>query len=293
MRIQNLMPKAFRRMKPNEKLVTVALGAVATAGVVYFFNRKAVATPMAPASRISVQGVWTDLATKLGMPIGADMDVKTAQRYLNQVGHAGLAEDGILGKATKAALLRFQKSNGLPESGIIDEETGNALQYLTAASSKNVLIQKQATATPALISSLKAPAGGYWHDRAAASPGLGKPFTESVKMSIKGAQRALNDITHSNLVLTGQLDQGTVAALTNFQAEQGLPATGQLDPETSNALMVIAATVNPTMKQKPVAYSPYPMPQQPVTYSPYPMPPLSAVSGQSTLMYDPRDQYGF
>lgn len=268
MKYPSFVPKSFRRLSPNEKATTLALGGIAIGSMIYFFTRKAATSPKAPASRISVQGVWTDLATKLGMPIGDGMDTKTAQHYLNVISHAKLAEDGVLGSATQAALRKFQQGNGLPQSGVIDEETGNALQYLSAASSKNPLVQKQATATSATIQSL---GKGYWHDLVAQLPKLGAPFTDTVKMSTKGAKRALNDIMHAGLPLDSVLDSHTLAQIRNFQGEQGLPVTGRLDPETSNALLYTASFVNPSMRSKAVSYTPTPMPQ-PVTYSPSPMP---------------------
>ena len=49
-------------------------------------------------------------------------DVKAVQTALNKNG-AGLKVDGKMGKGTRAALKSYQKSNGLPETGRVDNAT--------------------------------------------------------------------------------------------------------------------------------------------------------------------------
>lgn len=131
-------------MTPSEKKTALTLGAIALAvAAVCIYRRRT-------SSHFSVSGVWTDLAKKQGIEIGADLSVKEAQQYLNiinaksspQRGGTGLLEDGILGDNTSKAIRAFQAGNGLDQTGVIDEETGNALSYFTAAVSKSPVARK-------------------------------------------------------------------------------------------------------------------------------------------------------
>lgn len=141
-----------RWMKRNQ--TTLVLGAAALAS--YFIYKKY------SASRFAVRGVWTDLANKQGIAIGGDLSVQETQMYLNGInnqspparGGKGLAEDGVTGPKTLAAIKKFQAGNGLPVTGAIDEETGNALSYFAAATSKSGALKKYAAVSPDTISSL-------------------------------------------------------------------------------------------------------------------------------------------
>lgn len=231
----NIIPKSFQHLSRKEKITTVLLGGAAVGSVMLLLDHFASETPRAYANRYAVRGTWTDMAGKLGITIGADLDIKTAQRYLNQIQNAGLAENGVLDTATSRAIRKFQDGNGIEQSGVIDEETGNALQYFAAATSKSPALQKAVTLTTPAAS---APAP--WANAVAADGRMGPPFTDALPMSVKGAQRALNDLMHFALPLTGIIDQAAQGALATFQAQNGLPATGQLDAETSNALLYLA-----------------------------------------------------
>jgi len=145
----NLIPKTFKRMKPRDQAITLILGGSAVLGTLYVLHQLIRTPHQSPASRIAVSGMWTDLAQKLGISIGADMSIKTAQQYLNQVSKAGLKENGVLDTATSNAIRKFQRGNGLQETGVIDDETGNALSYMVAATSPSQAVRKYATVTPA------------------------------------------------------------------------------------------------------------------------------------------------
>lgn len=117
----------------------------------------AVTPPVATGWFGAVRGVWTDLAKNVGLATGSDLSVKETQMYLNVVnrqksparGGKGLAEDGVLGPKTTAAIRKFQTGNGLPATGVVDEETGAAISYFVAAVSKNPALQKMATVSSA------------------------------------------------------------------------------------------------------------------------------------------------
>lgn len=57
----------------------------------------------------------------------ADM-VKAVQKALNDRGYDCGSPDGIMGKGTKSALIKFQEDNGLTVDGIIGEQVTTALE---------------------------------------------------------------------------------------------------------------------------------------------------------------------
>jgi peptidoglycan hydrolase-like protein with peptidoglycan-binding domain len=55
------------------------------------------------------------------------MTLKQAQEKLNQKGYPVGAPDGMMGPKTRSELIRFQKSQGLPGTGMLDQATIAAL----------------------------------------------------------------------------------------------------------------------------------------------------------------------
>ncbi|MGQ0751660.1 MAG: peptidoglycan-binding domain-containing protein [Betaproteobacteria bacterium] len=54
--------------------------------------------------------------------------VREAQYRLNQLGYNAGPEDGIMGPATRAALMEFQRTERLPATGRLDRSTVAALR---------------------------------------------------------------------------------------------------------------------------------------------------------------------
>jgi len=54
--------------------------------------------------------------------------LRTAQERLNRLGYDAGAADGIMGRQTSNALIRFQIDRNLPRTGRLDAQTSNALQ---------------------------------------------------------------------------------------------------------------------------------------------------------------------
>lgn len=144
----------------HENKAVVTLGALALVATAIWIYRQRATSP-----HFSVSGVWTDLARKQNIEVGADLTIKEAQVYLNGIngktspirGGTGLAEDGILGAKTSNAIRAFQAGNGLEQNGVIDDETGNALSYFAAATSKFGTMKRYAAVSPATFASLQKP----------------------------------------------------------------------------------------------------------------------------------------
>lgn len=128
--------------------------------------------------------------------------------------------DGVFGAATQTALAQYQQAKGLPQSGVVDEATANALASANGGST--------APATKALVG-LK-------------SGSLGN--------TVKQLQQAL---IAAGVQVRGGADgifgPATSSALKSFQTSQGLPATGVVDEATAAAL----AAPKPATAQNPVA----------------------------------------
>ncbi|MGC9163220.1 MAG: peptidoglycan-binding domain-containing protein, partial [Thiomonas sp.] len=79
--------------------------------------------------QLGVQGGSTPAAQPAGaaQPATLSMTLKQAQEKLNEKGFPVGAADGVMGPKTRAELIRFQKSHGLPATGTLDQATIAAL----------------------------------------------------------------------------------------------------------------------------------------------------------------------
>lgn len=85
--------------------------------------------PISPAARVAVLEVGTD-RQRFEIQLGGTDPIDTirgVQHRLNNIGFACGEPDGELGDRTRAALGRFQKSQGLKETGEPDQGTLDAL----------------------------------------------------------------------------------------------------------------------------------------------------------------------
>ena len=71
-------------------------------------------------------------------PAGAapSLSVRDAQHRLNQLGYKAGPEDGAMGPATRAALMNFQRAEGLTATGRMDRATADALRSATATAAR-------------------------------------------------------------------------------------------------------------------------------------------------------------
>lgn len=93
----------------------------------------------------SVQCFVSDSALSLGDGEGSDTaDVRRLQDFLREKGHYSYKSTGWFGKLTRAALVAFQKANGLNQSGEFDSATKEKAHSLTCLTlAKKVVEQKK------------------------------------------------------------------------------------------------------------------------------------------------------
>ena len=143
-------------------------------------------------------------------------DVRALQRLLNHARRAAglpaISTDGNFGGDTESALRAFQRSQGLPETGVVTGATEAALQAARPS-------------TPAPSS------GGY------PSPLLERGHTGDPVRALQFLINKHRDAAGKPVIdRDSTFGSGTERALKEFQREQGLPETGIADPATWAAL---------------------------------------------------------
>jgi len=144
----------------------------------------------------------------LGLKYGSlGSDVKALQQALIDAGvRVPGGADGVFGFSTQTALKTYQATNGLEQSGRVDEATANALASVAGTT----------------------PSGS--------SPMLGLKYG-ALGNTVKQLQQALIDV---GVTVRGGADgifgPATIKAVKEFQTAQGLEATGQVDAPTVAAL---------------------------------------------------------
>ena len=196
-----------------------------------------VTQPAAPAPSSNTSANATSV---VGLRLGArGPAVVTLQKAIMSMGWtiAGGA-DGIFGPATQAALIKAQRANGVPATGVVDEATARLFNL---------------TSTPN-TSTTANPAGG-----GATAPGY--PVYDERGPRVVALQQAL---IKAGIALRGGADgvfgASTASGIITFQRAKGLPATGKVDAATAAALGLkpmdppAAPTTNVTVKleAKPV-----------------------------------------
>ena len=124
--------------------------------------------------------------------------VQNLQRLLSEYGYFSGVSDGVFGEATQRAVERFQMVNGLPVNGVAD---GMTLMRLMA----EVPITWQGFLSE--MSSVPGDAG----------------------LNVYALQKRLSDMGYFDGQCTGSYGEYTQRAVTRFQTENGLEATGNAD----------------------------------------------------------------
>ncbi|MBR4457936.1 MAG: peptidoglycan-binding protein [Clostridia bacterium] len=152
--------------------------------------------------------------------------VRTLQAALRNLGLYTKAVDGVYGSGTAAAVLAFQRSSGLPATGIADSAT--QLLLLTG--------QAPAAQPPATT-----PAQPEAPQEQTAQPSSLAGVTRlqmgnsgSAVLALQQGLRALGFYTGE---LTGRFDAATRSAVVEFQRSKGLTRDGIAGPKTLSALI--------------------------------------------------------
>jgi lysozyme len=149
--------------------------------------------------------------------------------------------DGDFGNKTVAAVQQFQKQQGITADGIVGKQTQNALnkalENLTSTPNKTeekAVVQKTNTDS------------GLPEKLPLAEFSLGNEILKKGSQGIKveQLQRILTDLKFNPGEIDGDFGNKTVAAVQQFQQQQGITADGIVGKQTQNALN--KALENPT-----------------------------------------------
>ncbi len=166
------------------------------------------ATPASPASPVAVFVHTLGVGSK-----GAE--VKALQAKLRELGYFKYSSDtGLFGAVTKAAVVAFQKAEGLTASGSVDSDTRDALNGNSASAE-------------APASSMASPTAVFVHLLNVGSKGA----------EVKALQAKLRELGYFTYPTdTGSFGAATRAAVKAFQKAQGLSQVGFVGPGTRAAL---------------------------------------------------------
>lgn len=151
--------------------------------------------------------------------------IQSLQQMLRTIAFAGMdiplvIPDGVYGASTKNAVIAFQKQQGLPATGMVDETTHRAI--VAAHNHANELLSPAQSAVYRFPATLVILSGQYHpHVR------LAQTMLQNLHQEFSGLPRP---------TATGYLDETTQDALKLIQTLAGLCPTGQLDKVTWNRL---------------------------------------------------------
>ncbi len=139
-----------------------------------------------------------------------------------------ISATGLFDEATLEAVLRFQKQNYLPVTGVVNKETWDSI----ASSFLNAYRQVPPVAVPP-----------YALDNRSIYPGQSYPALYPIQGMLNGLASVLDGI--SEVASTGNLDPTTEQNLRHVQRSAGLPENGVLDRATWEALVRLFRTFLP------------------------------------------------
>ncbi len=189
---------------------------------------------VAPGSAATPKPTATG-SLKLG---SSGSDVRTVQSRLKTLGYYTGSVDGDFGEATRAAVIAFQRANGLEVDGKVGAET------LAKLNSSSAITYKQANATATPAPSLK----------------LGSSGSE-----VRTVQSRLKTLGYYTGSVDGDFGEGTQQAVILFQRANGLEADGKVGAATLAKLNSSSAV---TYKQAYATATPKPTPKPTATPKP-------------------------
>ncbi len=148
----------------------------------------------------------------VGQPVRS---LQTMLRTIAQTEEAqpSLIPDGIYGAQTRAAVTAFQRSRGLPATGVTDQDTWEAI---VAAYEPALILVDEAEPIAVIFEPNEVIVAGQQHPNLYLAQGM-----------LVVLSQVYGSITRPGL--TGVLDIPTGESISSFQQLNNLPVTGQLD----------------------------------------------------------------
>ncbi len=163
--------------------------------------------------------------------------VKDVQRTLSTLKYYSGTIDGVMGKQTRSAISRFQRANGLPETGMVDRKTLAQMNKQGLAVSHRH--QGIRSSDVARIGERKDRVQQKMENSsmAAADKGKERLITEGKKADrVRNIQTALKSAGFYKGNIDGKFGQGTRRAIKEFQLSKNLKADGVVGKKTWNEL---------------------------------------------------------
>lgn len=148
--------------------------------------------------------------------VAAANPLRDAQISLSRMGYHPGPADGVMGHKTREALKQFQRDNHLPITGQTDPQTMDLLRRHVPQETHG---KKMASK----------------HDVSPQRPHQ-KPSPEPQGLSVMAMQLILSSLGYHPGPADGQMGGRTQHALQQFQRDNRLPVTGQLDARTREQL---------------------------------------------------------
>ena len=167
-------------------------------------------------------------------PVHGSERVRWVQSALNRIDGARLPVNGLTGRATREALRRFQRREGLPADGIAGPDTERALL---------------AAGTATTAGGDDEPAGEIANARLAFAdppPEAELRVNRRSREYVRWVQRSLNRLMSASLVEDGVSGPRTRAAVRTFQRHFSLAVDGIVGPRTEAMLVALGFAVPPS-----------------------------------------------
>lgn len=187
------------------------------------------------SSTISIQSLPLNI-TRAALSYGMNnSDVKALQNALIKLGYKLPSATGYYGSQTKTAVVAFQKSKGLKQTGTVDKATLSAINdSLIGKLASNAKPPVTNTTNPPVTSSPKPPAAAVQNSALTINT-LPLSYGRTHK-DVAVLQNALIKLGYKISSATGYYGSQTKAAVIAFQKSKGLKQTGIVDKTTLSVI---------------------------------------------------------
>jgi peptidoglycan hydrolase-like protein with peptidoglycan-binding domain len=178
-----------------------------------------------PADAAKLPPVSTDLPP-LNVEQGAsDLVLRAVQRELATRGFDVGPIDGKPSDKTRAAILAYQKNQGLPITGVASDEL---LRHILLGAS---LPSASATGSVKAVASGAAKPKPVTAESATSKQPTASTASSKVDATIKGVQQTLANLGYAPGRVDGAMGDATTRAITAFQRDRKMAQTGRITPE--------------------------------------------------------------